>query len=363
VLFAVFAGSYAVYFAYLKHNANKDWRLNVDPTYSPHVSILIPAHNEESVIQAKLENLARVSYPKEKMEVILIDDASSDCTVERAREFLKEYPDVSVKILEQKERKGKVAALNSGLEVSSNDIVIVTDADSFWPSNILRTALPYSFDPSVGAISGRSLATEVNGSWVAKAEEGYLSFMSTLRLGESKVHSTIRFEGSFCIFKKGCFDEFDVESGADDSGTALQVVQNKYRAIFVPEAFAHTEFPDDLRMRMKVKVRRAVHLTSLWLHCLKLLLRGRLELPKRIAVPELFIQIFDPIVFVALVFATLLMAFYSPLMLIPIVLGLCVVVIIPRIRTFFLQGVFDQFILFYSILLRVNRKRILSWDK
>lgn len=363
MLFAVFAGSYAVYFAYLRYYANKGWRLNIDPEFSPRVTILVPARNEEKVIQAKLENLAEVSYPREKMEVILIDDASTDRTLEKARDYVENHPDLPVKILNQSERRGKAGALNKGLEVSSNDFVIMTDADSFWPSDILQKALPYMSDPTVGAMTGRGIALNPKDSWVIRAEKGYLGFMSLLRLGESKIHSTIRFEGSFCVFKKTAFNRFDSESGADDSGTALQVIQNNYRAIFVPEVYGLSEFPDKFTSRTRVKIRRAVHLTGLWFHCLKLLLKRRLVLPKRIAVPEIFLFIFNPIIFVALVFATLGLVIYYPLSLIPLILGLCLMSLIPRVRSYLIPGILDQFILFYSIALNANKKKILAWEK
>jgi cellulose synthase/poly-beta-1,6-N-acetylglucosamine synthase-like glycosyltransferase len=363
VLFAVFAGSYGAYFGYLKLNAGKGWGLKLDPDFSPSVTILVPAHNEGRVIQAKLENLAQVSYPREKMEIMLIDDASTDNTLEKAREFVNEHPELPVKILEQSERKGKAGALNKGLEVSSNDVVVVTDADSLWPADILQKALPYVSDPTVGALSGRGVALNSAESWVTRAEKGYLDFMTLLRLGESKVHSTIRFEGSFCIFKRKTFDSFDSESGADDSGTALRVIQNGYRAIFVPEAYALSEFPDKFTTRTKVKVRRAVHLTGLWLHCLKLLLRGRLMLPKRIAVPEIFLSIFNPIIFVALACATFVLVVYYPFSLIPLILGFCLMSLIPKVRSYFVQGILDQFILFYAIALKANKKKIVAWEK
>jgi len=363
VLFAVFTGSYAAYFAYLRSYASKEWRLKIDKEFSPSVTILVPAHNEEKVIHAKLENLTEVSYPQEKMEVVLIDDASTDKTLEKARNFSRIHPEFPIKVLAQNKRRGKASALNKGLELASNDFVIVTDADSFWPPNALRTALPYMSDASVGAISGRGVALNSKESWVTRSEKSYLSFMALLRLGESKIHSTIRFEGCLCVFRRCAFDEFDSVSGADDSGTALRVVQNRYRAIFVPEAYAFSEFPEDFGSRMKVKARRAVHLTGLWFQCLRLLLSRRLVLPKRIAIPEIFVSIFNPIIFVVLACTTLVLVISYPLSLIPLTLAFLICGLIPQVRTYFLNGILDQLILFYSVVRSVRRKKIVSWEK
>jgi len=363
VLFGVFAGSYATYFVYLKLHVSKSWGLNVDSQFCPHVTILVPARNEERMIQTKLRNLTEVSYPKDKLEVILVDDASTDQTLARAYDFAGKHPELPIKILKQQHRIGKANALNKGLEISSNNIVVVTDADSVWPPDTLRKALPYLSDPTVGAITGWGTSENFGESWVARAEEGYLSLMLLLRLGESKIHSTIRFEGCFCAFKRSAFDEFDSDSGADDSGTALRVVQKGFRAILIPEVFAFSEVSSSLKARTRAKTRRAFHLTGLWLQCLCLLLKDRLLLPKRIAIPEMFLLIFNPIIFVVLTCVTFLLMVWYPVVVIPLILGFCVLSLIPTVRNYVIQGIMDQFILFYSLILHMSKKKIIAWDK
>ncbi|MEM3702963.1 MAG: glycosyltransferase, partial [Candidatus Bathyarchaeia archaeon] len=332
ILLGIFMGSYIAYFSYLKIMAGKNWNLKIDPNFSPNITILVPAHNEEENIQAKLENLTKVLYPKEKMEIILIDDASTDQTLAKAQDFIKKHPELPVKILRQNPRKGKASALNKGLESSSNDIIVVTDADSTWPHDVLEKALPYMADPTVGAITGHGAVSNPNVSWITRAEKGYLSIMNLLRLGESKAHSTIRFEGCFCAFKKNAFDRFDAESGADDSGTALKVVQNKFRAIFVPDAQAFLEAPKNFSARVRMKARRAVHLTGLWLNCLNLLLRGRLNLPKRIAIPEIFIMIFNPFIFVVLVGLTSALTVLYPISLVYLGIAFAFCFFVPALK-------------------------------
>lgn len=363
VLLGVFVGSYAAYFSYLKIMAGKKWKLRIDRNFSPKVTVLVPAHNEEETIQAKLKNLAEVSYPKEKMEIILIDDASTDQTLAKAYDFLEKHPELSVKVLRQNPRKGKAHALNKGLEVSSNEIIVVTDADSIWPHDVLEKALPYMADPSVGAVTGHGVVANPDESWATRAEGGYLNIMNLVRLGESKVHSTIRFEGCFCAFKKNAFDKFDIESGADDSGTALKVVQNGFRAILVPEVYCFSKVPVRFSGRVKTKLRRAVHLNELWFQCLKLLLKGHLHLPKKVAVPEIFIMIFNPAIFVALVALTFALAAFYPVALIPLVIGFCALILIPKVRSFILEGIFDQLILFYAVMLNLSGKKIIAWEK
>lgn len=108
-----------VYFAYIQNYAKKTWKLRIDRNFQPKLSILIPVHDEESVIESKLENIKNASYPKEKIEVLVVDDASGDKTSMKARDFMKDNPQLNIKVVRQNPRVGKSAALNRALAVSA----------------------------------------------------------------------------------------------------------------------------------------------------------------------------------------------------------------------------------------------------
>jgi biofilm PGA synthesis N-glycosyltransferase PgaC len=361
-LFSIFVGGYGIYFALLRFYATKSWKLRIEGNFTPTITILIPARNEEEIIESKLENIDKVSYPKEKMEVILADDASTDGTLSKVYDFSQRHPELNIKVVKQNPRVGKARVLNTALLASTNDIIIVSDADSFWPSDILLKALPYLSDPTIGAITASGVIDDPSQSWVTRGETNYLNTMRLLRLGESKIYSTIRFEGGFCAYRRSAFERFDDESGSDDSGTALYIVQNKFRTIFVPETTFTTNFPNRLKDKIRTKTRRANHLIWLWIKCLKLLLERRLFLPKRIAIPEIFLFIFNPIVFLALIIVTVVMTLLQPLLLILWIPILLAVSLIPKLRSYFIGIALDNFILFYSLLLCVRKKRFLAWD-
>ncbi|MEM2506755.1 MAG: glycosyltransferase [Nitrososphaeria archaeon] len=341
----------------------KPWNIKVDEKFEPEISILISVHNEEANIESKLENIMSISYPMEKIEIIVADDASNDGTVNKVESFMQRHRDLATKLVRQNPRAGKSVALNKALHASTKSIVVVSDADTRWPPNILRKALPFLADSMVGAVTGRSVNVNVKESWVTQAEESYLKFANLIRLGESKFHSTIRFEGGFCAFKREAFDLFDCETGSDDSGTALKVVSNGYRSILVPDVVFYTSFPSSLSMKFRIKLRRANQLIGLWVKCLKLLFKGRLSLPKRIAIPEIVLFVFNPIVFLMLVasgIALIIMNPFSPLSLAIIfsVFGLLVLA-----RRVFVEFSIDNVILVGGLVTYFFGRRYVAWGR
>lgn len=362
-LLSIFLGIYIAYYLYIRNRVRRPWGLRIDGNFEPSASIMIPVHNEERLIESKLKNVKDVGYPKEKIEVIVVDDASDDETLVKVRTFIDDNPDLNVKIVRQNPRGGKSVALNKALASSMHSIVVVSDADTYWPPDILEKTLPYLADPNVGAITGRGVNRNVRQSWVTMGEETYLNFAYLFRLGESKIHSTIRFEGGFCAYKKCAFEKFDCETGSDDSGTALEVVQNGYRAVLVPEAVFYTEFPTRLVDKLRIKARRANQLISLYAKSLGLMLKGQLRLPKKIAVAKTLLFIFNPLILLALIATSIVMIALFPLSLFSLVLVLFIAGLLLFARRIFLEVLFDNLILFYALITFLFGKRYVTWEK
>jgi poly-beta-1,6-N-acetyl-D-glucosamine synthase len=360
---AVFLAVYGGYFFYVRHHAKKPWNITIDKKFQPSISILVPAHNEESVIEKKLNNLSKVSYPKSKIEILVIDDASEDKTVEVVENFIADHTDLNIRIVKQFPRAGKSAGLNLALSSSSNPIVIVSDADTFWSPDVLEIALPYLADPKVGAISGRGINENTGHSWTTKSEETYLNFTNIIRVGESKRHSTIRFEGGFCAYKKGTFKEFDRETGSDDSGTALDVVQHNYRTLLIPEVLFTTYFPVELSGKLKIKARRATQLIGLWSKCIKLMFKGKLNIPRSIAIPESMLFILNPLIFAIMLATTVGILILYPISYLSLIILLAVGGALVFARKLFLEVILDNFILLYALASFLSGRRYVSWQK
>jgi cellulose synthase/poly-beta-1,6-N-acetylglucosamine synthase-like glycosyltransferase len=228
---------------------------------------------------------------------------------------------------------------------------------------MLQKTLPYMADSKVGAVTCGGVNGSRDETWVTKGEDTYLHFTNLIRLGESKLHSTIRFEGGFCAFKKNAFDKFDAETGSDDSGTALEVVQRGYRAIMSPDAVFYTTFPTLFADKLKTKARRATQLISLWIKCSKLLFMRRLLLPKKIVIPEMLLFILSPLILVGLIVTTTSAILLSLFSLFTVGILLFVGCLLVLARRAFVEVLVDNFVLFYALLSIVRGRRYTVWEK
>ena len=138
-------------------SANKKQPLpTIEVKFEPTVSILIPAFNEEKVIGRLLSRIANLTYPKDKLQVIVINDASSDQTGKIADEYKNKYP--FMKILHRDRsngRRGKASAMNHGFSKCTGEIVLCFDADYYPQKDIVETLVKEFVDPKVGAVQGR----------------------------------------------------------------------------------------------------------------------------------------------------------------------------------------------------------------
>jgi poly-beta-1,6-N-acetyl-D-glucosamine synthase len=356
---ALFFGVPAAYFLYMKRRSSGKWGLDIDSGYLPSTAILIPVFNEEKVIRLKLENLSKVVYPPDKMEVILVNDCSTDKTLSIVNDYIAAHPMPKISIFDSKEHLGKTGCLNNALKNVQADVVIISDADCFWPSDILTKALSYLSDPTVGAITAREMLLNPSDTWVTIGEQYYDSTVQSIRIGESKLHSTIIFQGGFAAYKRSVLEEFN--AATDDSGTALDIVQNKKRTLMIPEIGFFTISPTVWRNKVSVKIRRASQLQQLWAHCLTLFFRGKLAMPKRIAFPEIFLHIFNPLLAVVLAVLSVAAVVEFPLLGLVLAVLLCGVLAVKRTRMTALELVQNNLILLTALSSFLTNRKFKLW--
>jgi cellulose synthase/poly-beta-1,6-N-acetylglucosamine synthase-like glycosyltransferase len=358
-LLLVFTGVPGTYFLYMRRQCSKPWNLKLDKEYFPTVSLIIPVFNEEKVVFLKLENSIRLDYPRDKIELVLANDSSTDGTLEQVCEFQRLNPNANIRIVNGLRRRGKIEILNLALESITAEIVVASDVDCFLPSNALRRAINFLSNDSVGAVTGLELLLNPSNSWVTETETYYNDSVHTLRIGESKLHSTIIFQGGLGMYKRYLLTNFDRD--VDDSGTALEILQNHSRTLLLPDATYYTMFPNTWKGKLAIKLRRAVQLIQVWLKCLKLFLNRDLALPKRIFLPEAFLHIANPLIFLFLILASFFMFFENPLIILSFFGFLLISSLSKKFRIFLVEVVQSNFVLLVALFSCISGRKITVW--
>jgi len=359
IFFAFSFGVAGFIFVSMKNAAKRPWRIKTDNGYKPKISILVPTYNEADIIRLKLENLIKVKYPRDLMQIIIVDSNSQDQTVNIVNSFVKQHPESNIQILTESERRGKSAALNFALKKCDGEVVIISDADCFWHSDILEKALPFLADPNVGAISGPKILLNARQSWVTKTEDTYLNLMNLMRLGESKVGSTLLFEGGFSAYKKEVLESFDpYNTGSDDCGSIVTLAEKGYRAIFVPEARFYSAFPESWKEKAGIKMRRANQLVRVLWKYLSLFLKGHIKVSKRVIIQGILIYFISPIMFLALAATTIYLLFNFPYFSL-----MFLIFLIPNVRFYLFELTQSYLVLFISMFAVLMNKKFVIWNK
>jgi cellulose synthase/poly-beta-1,6-N-acetylglucosamine synthase-like glycosyltransferase len=220
-------------------------------TFEPKVSIVIPAYNEEKNIENCIHSVFDSDYPKKKIEIIVIDDGSSDNTPK----ILKKYPDLKIFF---QNHLGKVDALNLGTKKSSNEFVLTVDADTVIDKDCVRELLKPFADPKVGATTGNNHVKN-HKSIIGTFQNVEYHFSNLMRNSFSRLFNTgIWFSGSLACYRKSALDKignFKRDTMAEDQDIALEMKQDGYKTINESTAFGHTIVPCTFKTLYKQRAR------------------------------------------------------------------------------------------------------------
>lgn len=214
--------------------------------YEPTVSVLIPAHDEEYVIGKLLQRMTELTYPRQKTQVILIDDASSDGTGRIAREFATRYSFIEV-LSRDKETggKGKASALNAGLKLATGEIMVCFDADYYPQVDIVEKLVKKFADPTVGAVQGRPV--------VLNESQNIVTRLVTLeRIGGFRVDQQARdilglipqFGGTVGGFRRSILEElggFDESMLTEDTDLTFHIYLLGFKIAYAGDAECYEE--------------------------------------------------------------------------------------------------------------------------
>ncbi|MFN2454905.1 MAG: glycosyltransferase family 2 protein [Pyrinomonadaceae bacterium] len=230
--------------------------------WTPTVSVIITAYNEERDLRAKLENTLALDYPADKLEIIVASDCSNDRTDEIAREFAAR----GVRLHRQAERLGKTAAQNAAVERAQGDFILFSDATTLYQPDVLRQMMPNFADPEIGCVAGRLIYVDPGNSSVGQGAKSYWGYESFLKKHESRVCSLIGASGCLYGVRRAAYVPMYNEA-CSDFLIATKMVEQGLRAVYEPAAVCTEETNQrvDKELRMRVRVITQTF-TDLWRH-------------------------------------------------------------------------------------------------
>ncbi len=318
------------------------------PSSLPPVSIVIAAYNEAAVLERRLANLSRSSYPRDLYEVILVDDCSTDGTRDIAEATL-ERLGIRHRVVANTERLGPARSYNRAISLASHDIVVTTDADVFFEQDALLLLIARLVsDHAIVAVCGdlRPLPDRTSTRAMESVYRGYYGRMCDW---ESAIDACYTFNGALVAFKRSEIQRIEDRRGADDANTAFEAIRRGRRAVYEIRAVVFEEIPEGIPKQYRQKVRRATGLIEATLNNLDLL---RSDRPfSRFVYPlRIWMFLFTPAIFSAgSILALLGLLLIAPLFAAVLVAGL--VATMTLFRTAFLNAfVFNQICLLMGLL-------------
>jgi cellulose synthase/poly-beta-1,6-N-acetylglucosamine synthase-like glycosyltransferase len=201
----------------------------------PPVSIIVPAHNEEHAIRTKIENLLASDYPKEKIEILIGNDGSSDGTEKIVGGYAKD----GVGLVSFPQQHGKSAIQNSLVALASGEVLVFTDADCLFAPSALRILVSHLNNPSVGLVTGRPIFVNCDETDATRNEGIYLRYETWLRDQESRRGLLAMASGSLFAMRRELWRLLDKTFG-DDFALPLHVSRSSFLNVLEPRATATT---------------------------------------------------------------------------------------------------------------------------
>ncbi|MFO0776416.1 MAG: glycosyltransferase family 2 protein [Nitrospira sp.] len=231
---------------------------------TPSVTFIITAYNEDKRIGEKLRNTLAIDYPKERFEVLVASDFSTDKT----DEIVSSYQDRGIRLVRASERKGKEAAQKLAVQVAGGEILVFSDVATILPENAVRNIVKNFHDETVGCVS--SVDRFINQDGRVSGEGAYVKYEMFLRSMETRVNSLVGLSGSFFAARSTVCKQGWSENLQSDFNTVLNSVRAGLRGVADGDSPGYYKNIADERKEFDRKVRTVLRGISVFMKSLGL---------------------------------------------------------------------------------------------
>lgn len=235
--------------------------------FLPSVSIIIPAYNEEKLIAQTLRHHVNSDYPNDQLEIIVVNDGSTDRTAEEVTRVIREHPETSIRLINFPQNQGKRCALAAGARAAAGEIIVTNDSDSFVHPDAVRKIVQPLADHSIGGVTGHADVYNWEENLLTRIQ--YIRYFVAFRVykaAESLYNSVICLSGCLAAYPKSVImrflDEWENQkfwgmrcTYGDDRGLTTFVLRTGLSAVYEPSAKTETVVPASFQAFWKQQLR------------------------------------------------------------------------------------------------------------
>jgi cellulose synthase/poly-beta-1,6-N-acetylglucosamine synthase-like glycosyltransferase len=218
--------------------------------HEPTVTFLITAYNEEKNIGRKLENVLSLNYPRDKMDILVASDGSTDRTEEIVGTFARQ----GVRVLRVEGRVGKTATQNRAVEHARGEVIIFSDATTDYDRNAIRKIVRNYADPAVGAVSGRYEYFNPTGAPIGTGNILFWKYENLIKRSQTRIKTITGCCGCIYSVRRRLYEPLPPDI-ISDLVEPLKILEKGYRIVFEPEAVAHEETTERAREEFRMRIR------------------------------------------------------------------------------------------------------------
>ncbi|MCU0324632.1 MAG: glycosyltransferase family 2 protein [Spirosomaceae bacterium] len=220
-----------------------------DFTYTPEVTLLVAAYNEQDCIEEKIKNSLSLDYPKDKLQIVFVTDGSNDKTVELIQKYS------NVKLFHKDERSGKMAAINRVMPLIDTPITIFSDANAMLNQQAIKEMVKHFANEKVGVVAGEKRIAKANGQTAEVGEGIYWKYESFLKKLDSELYSTVGAAGELYAIRTSEFQNLESDTLLDDFVLSLRICERGFITAYEPNAYATETASLNTSEELKRKIR------------------------------------------------------------------------------------------------------------
>lgn len=221
----------------------------LDEDFLPAVCFVVPAFNEEAVLEKKIQNSLALNYPQNRISYVFVTDGSTDSSPF----IVQQHP--QLQLLHQPVRRGKTAALNRAMQAVRAPIVVFSDANTFLHPDSIRKLVRHYVDESIGGVSGEKRVANQTPSAVGFGERLYWRYESLLKKTNADFYTIVGAAGELFSIRTHLYQPVEENVILDDFVISARVCLQGYRFLYDEEAFGVESSSTSIEEERKRKIR------------------------------------------------------------------------------------------------------------